>query len=69
VAYKHATRAALLTFIRGDTEPRHIRRIERYMQMFHGTKPSATREQLRRLVKAGVLERLDGQWYRCLPED
>jgi hypothetical protein len=63
VAYKHATRDALLTFIRSDTEPRYIRRIERYMQMFHGVQPSATREQLRRLVKAGVLERLDGKRY------
>lgn len=66
MAYKHTTRDALLTYIRTDTEGRHIRRIERYMAQMHGVRPSTTREALRRQCKAGVLEVEKGH-YRMAP--
>jgi len=64
VAPKHATRDALLTFIRMDSEPRHMVRIIRYMRMMHGVKPGATREALHRLAKLGWIERLADGRYR-----
>lgn len=67
MAPKHATRDALLTFIRTDSEPRHMVRITRYMRMMHGVKPGATREALHRLVKAGKIERLEDGRYQIAP--
>jgi hypothetical protein len=62
VTRRNATKDALLAFLSVDTES--VARVRIYRYMFGiGVSVPATREQLRRLVKAGVVER-EGNFYR-----
>lgn len=52
---RHATRDAILTYLRVDTEPVALRRIVKYMRQMHRVEYGAVRECLRRLKQAGVV--------------
>ena len=57
------TRDVLLDYLRADSEPRHVLTILKYMQTMHMTTPGATRLQLFRLCKAGLVTRTPPHWY------
>lgn len=61
---KHATRDALLAYIRADPEGRPLIKIYQFMRFHSGVKQGAAREALRRLCKAGVVERCEGRFYK-----
>lgn len=61
---KYATRNAILVHIRADTEPRVRQKIVKYMWKKYGTSPAATRQQLQRLCKEGVLEQVEPGRYQ-----
>ncbi len=61
---RHATRNALLTYLRTVGEPRPVQRVIRYMRQMHRVEEGATRTQLWRLCQAGLAERVDLGWYQ-----
>lgn len=63
---KFATRDAVLAYIRADSEPRPRAAIMRYMFRRFGTSHAATRQQLHRLCKAGMIEVSERDWYRVV---
>lgn len=62
---KHATRDILLDYLTACGEPRKWIAIKRYMVRFK-VSDGATRTQLWRLCRAGVLERLEGDRYQLV---
>lgn len=57
------TKDVILDYLRADSEPRHVFAIIRYMETMHMTTRGATRLQLYRLCKAGVVTRTPPHWY------
>jgi predicted transcriptional regulator of viral defense system len=67
VTAKYATRNKVLTYLREIGEPRPVTRIIRYMRKMHRISAGATRTQLWRLHKAGLVERVGVGEYRIAP--
>lgn len=63
----HATHDLILTYLRVTGEPRTIKRICKYMWVMHRVSAGATRTQLWRLHKAGLIERVGVGEYRIAP--
>lgn len=61
---RHTTRDAVLTFLAADPEPRPLVAMYRYMKMMHKVDAGAVREQLRRLVKEGVIRHPSRGFYQ-----
>ena len=61
---RHATRDALLTYIRADSEPRPVIQIRKYMLRMHGISHGATRTALWRLCQTGEIVRTEIGFYQ-----
>jgi len=64
VTARHATRKAIMTYLRIDTEPAHRTKIIRYMQDTFGVRPPTTRQALTRMIRDGLVDQVDGAWYK-----
>lgn len=62
----HTTRDALLHYLRVDDQPCALYAIEKYLFVMFKVKHSATREQIYRLCRAGLVERTAPRWYRAI---
>lgn len=60
---RYATRNVLLAYLRTGGVPRTGASIVKYMAKRYGTSPAATRTQLCRMVKAGLITRIGRHWY------
>jgi hypothetical protein len=58
VTARYATRNAVLTYLRVANEPRPMVLIRRYMFVMHRASPGATRTQVWRLCRDGIIERV-----------
>ena len=61
VTRRGATKAIILAYLRID---RNIGQMQRYMSKRHGINGPAVREQVRRLMVAGSIERIERGRYR-----
>lgn len=61
---KHATRDAILTYIRLVPFPRPRAAIIKHMARRYGTRPATTRQQLHKLCRAEMLEQVDKDFYQ-----
>lgn len=60
------TREALTTYLRVVDEPAVLIAITKYMYTMHQASPGATRTELYRLCKAGLVERVGVGLYRWI---
>ena len=63
---RYATRDVLLGYLRTAGEPRVLTAIIKHMRC-HKVSPGATRTQLWRLERTGVVDRLEGKQFQIRP--